>query len=309
MKKDVIKENVSLKECNTMKINCVADYFVEATGKEDILSATDYAKKEKLPLIFIGKGSNVILPPRFKGVAVFLGMEHFSVEKKKSFVRLLAGAGAYLPDVSRKVTAAKGGGLEWAGGVPGSIGGAIRGNAGAFDDFTGDYIKRVKALSISQRKEVYFTKEECKFGYRESVFKRNRDYIVLEGEMEFPVDENAEEKFDRYLSYRKERHPEEPSAGSIFKNPEVDDSFFEKYREAEKFKKMGFVPASFLIDACELKGKTVGGAQISEKHSNFIINKKEATKENVVDLINLVKEKVKERFGVILEEEVEIVEV
>jgi len=300
-----IKRGVSLKKNNTMGIECIAEYFLEAKSGDDVFYGVNYAEKNGLPFFILGKGSNIILPPRYRGVVIYMGMESFSLEVKKDVVLLSAMAGAFLPDVAYEVTKKGGAGMEWAGGVPGSVGGAIRGNAGAFDDFTSDYIKRVKALDIKKNEERHFMREECEFAYRESVFKKNRNYIVLEGEMEFPKKEGTEKKFQEYLEYRKKRHPQKPSAGSVFKNPEVKEDFFRKHKNTEKFRKLGFVPVGFLIKECGLNGRMEGGAQISEKHPNFIINKKGATKEDVENLTNIVKGKIKEKFGVDVETEVD----
>lgn len=301
-----VKTEVSLEEYNTMKIDCVANYFIQAETEDDILFAKEFAKEKKLPFFVLGKGSNVILPGFFKGIVVFIKMDKFTVTEENNKILLSSQAGAYLPDVAYEVTKKKGSGMEWAGGVPGSIGGAVRGNAGAFEDFTGDCIKEVEALDILKKEKRSFTKEECHFNYRESFFKKNQNYIVLEVKMEFPKEEGGEKKYDDYLSYRKERHPGDPSAGSIFKNPEVKEEFFQKHKESEKFKKLGFVPVSFLIQECGLKGKIWGGAQFSEKHPNFIVNKNKATKEDVEGLINLAKKSVKEKFDIDIQEEVDL---
>ncbi len=304
-----VQKKISLRDYNTMKIDCLAEYFVEARDRRDVFSAAEYARENNLSLLILGKGSNVILPEHFPGLVLFLSMDKVELEERRGSLYFTAGAGTYLPDASRVVTEKKGRGLEWAGGVPGSIGGAVRGNAGAFEDIISDYVEKVTAAELSTGKEKQFKREECRFGYRESIFKKNRDYVVLEVEMKFPIEEGTEKRYREYLDYRESRHPQDPSAGSIFKNPVVKETFFEKFRETEKFKKMGFVPVSFLIEQCGLKGKSVGGMQISEKHANFIINREGGTKEDIQRLIELTKEAVKERFGIDIEEEVEIVEV
>jgi UDP-N-acetylmuramate dehydrogenase len=303
-----VEKNKRLKSYNTMRIDCVADYFVKVENKEELLNAVYFSKENNLPFLIIGKASNIIFPSRYKGVVIFLGVDSFKVTEKQKKIFLKAGAGVYLPKVSYELTKNyNASGLEWAGGVPGSVGGAVRGNAGAFGKFIGDYIKKVEAVDIDKLEEVTFLKEDCLFGYRESFFKKNKNIIILEVEMVFPLKTEEDSCFNDYLSYRKEKHPSEPSAGSIFKNIEVDESFKKNFPEiTEKFKES--IPAGFLIQECGLKGEEVGGAQISLKHANFIINKKNASGEDVVTLIKKVKEKVKEEFGVELEEEVVILE-
>ncbi len=302
-----IEEGKLLKNYNTMRVSCVADYFLKAERKEDVLMGLDFSKEKKLPLLIVGRGSNLILPSRYKGVVVFLGMDDFKIQKDGNKINLSAGAGVYLPKLSYNLKKNKGAGLEWAGGVPGSVGGAIRGNAGAFGTLISDHLKEVKTVDISNLKEEVFNKKDCQFDYRESFFKKNKNIIILEAEMSFPFQEEENNKFSEYLEYRREKHPLQPSAGSVFKNVEVTESFSKNFPEqAEKFKES--VPAGFLIESCGLKGERVGGAEVSLKHANFIINQGKASGEDVVALIKKIKQKVKQEFGVELEEEVEIVD-
>jgi UDP-N-acetylmuramate dehydrogenase len=302
-----IEKDKLLKNYNTMRVSCVADYFLKAERKEDVLMGLDFSKENKIPLLIVGRGSNLILPSRYKGVVVFLGMDKFKVKRDGDEVNLSAGAGVYLPKLSSELKKSKGAGLEWAGGVPGSVGGAIRGNAGAFGTLISDHLKKVKTVDISNLKEEVFSKKDCQFSYRESFFKKNKNIIILEAEMSFPFQEEENNKFSEYLEYRREKHPLQPSAGSVFKNIEVTKSFSKNFPEqAERFK--GSVPAGFLIESCGLKGERVGGAEVSLKHANFIINQGGASGEDVVALIKKIKQRVKQEFGVELEEEVEIVD-
>jgi UDP-N-acetylmuramate dehydrogenase len=301
-----IEKNKLLKNYNTMRVNCVADYFLKVEKKEDILMGLDFSKEKKLPFLIVGRGSNLILPSRYNGVVIFLGMDNFEIERDGSSVNLVTGAGAYLPKLSYELKKHKGEGLEWAGGVPGSVGGAVRGNAGAFGSSVSDYVKKVKTVNISNLEEQVFDNKDCQFNYRESFFKKNKNLIVLEVEMIFPFQEKENNKFNEYLEYRREKHPLQPSAGSVFKNIETTDSLSLNFPEiAEKFKES--VPAGFLIESCGLKGEKVGGAEVSLKHANFIVNQGDASGEDVVGLIEKVKQRVGEEYGVELEEEVEIV--
>ncbi len=301
------ERNFSLKEYNTMRIDCTTDFFLKAENREDVVEAVKYTTENKVPLLVLGKGSNVVLPPFYKGVVLFIGMEDIETIEKEDKIVVSADSGAYLPDVAFKTTEKKGKGMEWAGGVPGTVGGAVRGNAGAFDSFMADCVEKVTALNKETLEKDDFSNKECEFGYRESIFKKGRKHIILKVEMRFPKGENGLQKVEEYLEYRKENHPIDPSAGSIFKNPTVDEEFYSRFPETEKFKKMGFVPVRFLIESCGLSGEKEGGAQISKKHANFIVNAGNATGEDVKKLINLVKEKVKEKYGLYLKEEVEIV--
>jgi UDP-N-acetylmuramate dehydrogenase len=203
-------------------------------------------------------------------------------------------------------------GLENLAGIPGTLGGAIWGNAGAFGKEIGDLVEEVKILKISNcRLQIAnLKKEDCKFGYRESIFKK-KNWIILEATLKLKKGKKKEieEKIKKILRLRKEKQPLEfPSAGSVFKNVPIE-KVPKKIREKFKEKiKNGFLPAGVLIETAGLKGYQVGGAKISEKHANFILNVKNAKAKDVFVLIKKIKEEIKEKFGIKLKEEIELVE-
>lgn len=291
-----------------MRIDCIAERFIRAGTEEEIREAIQFARENDLPFLVIGNGSNLIFPSFYGGLIILIDLKDFHVEEKEEGIELIAGAGIPLPKAAREITERKGEGMEWAGGVPGTMGGAVRGNAGAFGDLISDHLLEVEALDMNELKKRTFTKEECAFDYRDSFFKRNGGYIILSVRMLFPRKKNEDSKFEEFLKHRKENHPQDPSAGSVFKNPEVDDEFYNEYTDMERFRELGFIPARVLVEECGLKGKKRGGAMISYKHPNFIVNKGGATGKNVKELISLVKERVREKFGIEMEEEVVIVE-
>lgn len=302
-----VKRFFSLEKFNTMGLFSVADFFVEAKNKEDICNAIKFAKEKNISFFILGKGSNVLFPEKYHGVVIFITNTEIKKEEKKESVVFSVDAGASLPFFAQETVNSKTEGLEWAGGVPGSVGGAVRGNAGAFGNFIGDVITKVEALNTETMEVEIFQKKDCFFDYRESIFKKEKKYVILRVELEFPLGDGGKEKMKEYLDYRKERHPQEPSSGSVFKNPKINNDFYEKYPETKKFQQLGFVPVGYLIESCGLKGKTIGGAKVSEKHSNFIINTGRATQKDILDLISIIKEEVEKNFGVCLEEEVEVV--
>jgi UDP-N-acetylmuramate dehydrogenase len=302
-----IKENISLKEYNTMCLDSTARYFLDVEKEEDLIEGLKHVKENNIDFLVIGGGSNIIFPEKYNGLVIFLKMKNYQIKEMGEKIILSADAGLSLPDASKAVNEKLGKGLEWAGGVPGTIGGAVRGNAGAFNDFMADCVLEVEALNVDTLEKEFFKNEECHFDYRESIFKKEKKYIVLKVVMEFSKKEKDDGIFEKYLNYRKENHPEEPSSGSVFKNPVVGDDFYEKFKETEKFRELGFIPMRFLIEKCGLKGEKKGGAKISEKHANFIINEKDATGEDVKHLISLIKKRVKERFQIDVQEEVEII--
>ena len=199
-------------------------------------------------------------------------------------------AGASLAKVVQLASEKGLAGLEWAAGIPGSVGGAIRGNTSAFGGEMADAVQEVEAYDSLAGQVKVFSKDECLFAYKDSIFKKKPNLIVVSAVLELrPGSKQAVgQKIKEYLEYRRARHPLGlPSAGCIFKNPPG-------YRAAE------------LIEGAGLKGASIGGAQISEKHANFIVNRGQAKATDVLDLIALAKQKVKARYGLKLEEEIQM---
>jgi UDP-N-acetylmuramate dehydrogenase len=181
-------------------------------------------------------------------------------------------------------------GIEWAVGIPGSVGGAVYGNAGSFEKSMKDIVKEVRVYDIKENKIKNLNNKLCNFSYRESVFKKTKKYIIISVVLKFKKNNKKEIKnnIKNYLIYKKRVQPlNYPSAGSVFKNPK------------------GFSAAK-LIEDCGLKGKIIGGAKISEKHANFIVNFDNAKAEDVKKLIFLAKKLVKNKFKINLKEEINI---
>jgi len=303
-----IKKKFSLKNYNTMEVDCVADYFLKAETTEDIIKGISYARERSISFFILGKGSNVIFPSNYNGMIIYLAMDRFSLQEKNQKIVFVADAGLFLPKMAKEIFKKRGRGMDWAGGVPGTVGGAIRGNAGAFDDFMADCVERVEALNTQTLEKQIFKNSECEFDYRESIFKKEKKYVILNARMEFSKKREDDGKFEEYLAYRKKNHPLEPSSGSVFKNPKVGKEFYNRHPELKKFENLGFVPIKFLIEGCNLKGRVMGGAKISEKHPNFIINTGNATGKDIKNLIELVKKEVGEKYAIEVVEEVEIIE-
>ena len=209
-------------------------------------------------------------------------------------------------------------GLEWAGGLPGFVGGAVRGNAGAFKGEMKDSVIEVTSLDISgvEPKIIKRNNGECNFGYRNSIFKEKGDQeIVLEAvlALEPGNKEEIQKVIDDKIAWREARQPlDHPNIGSIFKN--VDWHLVpNKWQEDEELKThlktdpFPVLPAATLIDKTGLKGEKFGGAMVSPKHPNFIINSNNASAEDVRSLIKIIKERVHDKYDIWLEEEVMIV--
>jgi UDP-N-acetylmuramate dehydrogenase len=285
----MFQQNVSLKNYTTFKIGGRAKYFFEAENTEEIIKAVKEAEQLKIPIFVLGGGSKILIrDKRFKGLVLKIA--------GVSLGKLVADS------IKRGLT-----GLEWAIGIPGTIAGAVHGNSGAFGHSIFEVVKNVTALDISNLKIKKYDKKSCGFGYRESIFSakggKNKE-IILSVELKLKKGNRKKSLalIKEYLTKRRERIPALPSAGSIFKNLQSQNLNLKDIPK-EKIKK-GMIPAGYLIEQCGLKGKTIGGAKISEKHANIIVNFNKAKSRDVSALINLVKKQVKKKFGITLEEEI-----
>jgi UDP-N-acetylmuramate dehydrogenase len=304
-----IKKNVSLKNYSTFKIGGKAKYFLIAKNEKEILKGICWARKKKIPFFILGGGSNVLFSDKgFNGLLIKLQNTQYEIRNTK----IIAEAGVPLQKLVLE-SAKKGlSGLENLAGIPGTLGGAIWGNAGAFGKEIGDLVEEVKTLQIAncKLKIEKLKKKDCKFGYRDSIFKRKKNWIILEAILKLKKGKKKEieKKIKEILKLRKEKQPLRfPSAGSVFKNlpmKKVPKKVREKFKEKIK---NGFLPAAVLIEAAGLKGYQIGGAKISEKHANFIVNIKSAKASDVKELIEKIKKEVKKKFKIKLEEEIELV--
>jgi len=272
-----IKRNVLLKNYTTFKIGGPAKYFFVAKNKEELISAISAAKKNHLPFFILGGGSNLLVSDKgFNGLVVKFGQPLSWYVSK---------------------------GLEWAAGIPGTIQGGVYGNAGAFGKSMKDIIESVEVFDAETGKIKIFKNKDCRFSYRNSIFRKKKKLIILSVRIKQQVSEGSEDgeedkvlfapkkvnakKIKQYLDYKKQTQPLNfPSAGSVFKNPK------------------GF-SAGELIEKCGLKGKKVGNVKISEKHANFIVNLGQGKAKDVIKLIKLIKKKVKNKFKILLEEEIQ----
>ncbi len=286
MKKVKFKRNILLKNHTTFKIGGPAEYFFEAKTEQDLVKAIKTAQEMKLDFFILGSGGNVLVNDKgFKGLVIKIDNTKYKIQNTK----IHAEAGLSLSKLITATTEKGLTGMEWAAGMPGTLGGAVQGNASAFNQSISDVVKNVKALEIKNHKIKNLKKKDCKFKYRKSIFKENRNLIILSVELEFKKDnkEEIKKRIKQNLKWRRKHQPlEYPSAGSVFKNP------------PEHF-------AGWLIEECGLKEKKIGKAQVSKKHANFIINLGNAKSEEVLELIKLIKTKVKQKFNIELKEEIE----
>lgn len=298
-----IQENVPLAPLTTFKIGGSARYFFVAETKEQIVEAVKAARAAKLPFFILGGGSKLLVADEgFDGLVIKVQSSKIKVKNET----IEAEGGAILGEVvAASLKAGWLAGLEWAAGIPGTVGGAVCGNAGAYGRRTSEFVLTVEVLDEKGRVRI-LSNRDCRFGYRESIFKK-KPWVILEAifGLRRGSREESQKLIRRYLEDRRRKHPPYPSAGSVFKNIVISEqrSEIRKMIPKEKIKE-GMVPAGYLIEKCSLKGKQIGGAKISDEHANIIVNLGGAKATNVVELIKLCKEKVKEKFGIRLEEEI-----
>jgi len=282
----------------SFRIGGPADLYAVASSAQELVELVSLAREHGIPYLIIGRGTNILVSDRgIRGLVIENGAGAVKFEERDA--TLYAESGALLRDLALESARRGLGGLEWAVGIPGSVGGAIVGNAGAYGGYVSDVVRRVTAL-VADGEVRELAARELGFGYRTSRFKgqgmggkgvgeRGRE-VILSAEFALrpePV-EVLMGKIADYTRRREAKQPTEPSAGSVFKRTEQ-------------------YPAGFLIEQAGLKGMRIGGAQISPKHANFIVNLGGAKASDVKALIDLTREAVYREFGIELELEIELV--
>lgn len=306
-----LQKSILLKNHTTFKIGGRAKYFFIAKTKKDLIKAVKTAEEFKLPLFILGGGSNVLISDKgFDGLVIKMQNSKLKTKNYNSKLKTIyAESGTRLGSLIKFSSEKSLTNLEWAAGIPGTIGGAIRGNAGAFEKSIADIIKTVEVYNLKDEKIKIFKNKnlphiarqnldsysarikDCKFNYRDSIFKKKKKLIILSAVLQLKKGNKKEiqKKIKEFLNYRKKTQPLNfPSTGSVFRNPPD-------------------FPAGYLIEECGLKGKKIGNVKISEKHANFIVNLGKGKAKDVKKLINLAKKKVKNKFKINLEEEIEFI--
>ena len=284
-----VLESIDIKDHSTFKVSALIDYLVLPNTIEDLKALIHYLKKENVKYKIIGKCSNLIfVNEHYEGVLIRLDfLNHFEI--KDNLIK--AGSGVSLMKLAVDASSSCLTGLEWATGIPGSVGGAIVQNAGAYGTCMSDVVESVTVLTDGNI-EIW-NKEKLDFAYRHSYLKDHPEIICLEVTLKLE-EGNSKEIMESIKTKREKRFAtqplEYPSCGSIFRNPE------------------GALAAGKLIEDAGLKGLTVGGAEVSEKHANFIINKGGATGKDIKELISKIKTELKKKYNIELEEEQEYVE-
>ena len=287
-----ILENEPMKNHTTFRIGGPADVLVCPETEDGFIRGLGWCRRQKIPVYIIGNGSNLLVGDKgFRGVVfkICRNLDKTDIIEEDSVVRVHAGGGVRRAKLAKDVSAAGCGGFEFATGIPGTLGGAVAMNAGAYGGEMKDILKSVRAVDMEGNIRE-FSLEELELGYRTSRIQKE-DWIVLSAEMVFEKGDAGAimARVDELSRQRREKQPlEYPSAGSTFKRPE------------------GYFAGKLIQDA-GLKGYRVGDAMVSEKHSGFVINAGAATAEDVRRLMADVDGRVYEKFGVHLEPEVRLI--
>lgn len=283
-----VKFNEEMKNHTTFKIGGAADIFISASGVDDARAVLDWCGETDTPCLVMGNGSNMLVSDKgIRGVVLQIGsgLSGFRVDGEEVY----AEAGILMSALAKKILEAELTGFEFASGIPGTLGGGIYMNAGAYGGELKDIIEEV--TYIDENNEIKTSANaELDFGYRHSMFETGK-YVILSCKMRLKHGNYDEIKAQmaEYTRRRNEKQPiSMPSAGSTFKRPQ------------------GYFAGKLIQDA-GLMGYSVGGAQVSEKHAGFVVNKGGATAKDVLDLIEHIQKTVKEKFGVQLEPEVRLI--
>lgn len=347
-----IKEYVPLAQHTSIRIGGPARFFCVVKSEQDLSEALEFAREKNLPVFMLGGGCNSIFPDKgIDGLVIKVQNIEFNPEphrvqgypapdvvrgKQESDGKFIVGAGIGLGFLAQETAKLGFAGAEWCSAVPGTVGGAIYGNAGAFGGEMKDIIVEVEYIDISEKRKVcskgasalggksekfnQLENKKCEFTYRESIFKKHPEWIIWRAVIQLRKGdiEESQKKVQEFLAKKRQGQDlENKSAGCTFKNPKLPDDkkFLENLRESleleqEEFNKMtknGTISAGFLIDRLDLKGKKIGGIQISPKHTNFLINTGNATAEDAVIMISFIKEKIRNHYDIQLQEEIQMV--
>lgn len=283
---DKIFVNEDMSKHTSFKVGGIADFFIKVDDMQELLYVLKLAKKLRIKTYVVGNGTNLIIKDTgFRGIIIKLNFNHLKIEKGK----IAVGAGVPVALLSGFAYRKGIKGYEFLSGIPGTIGGAVKMNAGAYGNEIKDVIQETVILDEKYNIRT-LTAEEQKFTYRKSIFFEKK-WIIIASTFKIEKGDISEikEKRKDFMDKRKEKQPLNlPNAGSIFKR--TDEC----------------IPAK-LIDEAGLKGYQIGGAQISPKHAGFIVNTGDATAKDIIKLIKYTRKKVQEKFGIELELEVIIV--
>ena len=308
-----IKEDIVLAPYTIYKIGGSARFFVAVKNAVELQEALVFSFQKRIPFFILGAGSNILVSDKgFGGLVIHMtGGEIRTAED-----RITADAGVMVARVVLESARAGLSGLEWGIGIPGSVGGSIRGNAGCFGGEMKDTVEMIAVFDAASAATFQLSREDARFGYRDSVFKTHPEWVILSAVFKLSHG-NSEFLRQKIASITAERTGKQDigtkSCGCIFKNVSwrrhdiKKDELLRRFPELKQFSEKEHIPASFLIDRSSLKDRRVGHVSISSRHANYFINEGGATAEEVVMLIGIAKDTVRRAFDILLEEEIQYV--
>lgn len=304
-----IQKNIPLGHFTTFKIGGPARFFCLIKTVEQLKNALAFAKKQNLDIFILAGGSNLIVSDDgFNGLVIKIEIDGFRVKGDC----LIAGPSTQMETLVDESIERGLAGLEWAGGLPGTFGGAIRGNAGAFAGEIKDSVISVKSLDYASN-TIERSNRKCEFEYRGSIFKQKPDEIIIEGTLQLKSGDRDKliAIANDHREYRKKKHPlEYPNAGSIFKNTPVEKvpkDVLPQFQDVIKTDPFPVVPTAKIIADAGLAGERIGNVQVSTKHTNYMVNLGSGEASDLVELIKKVRRVVKEKFDIDLEVEPQLV--
>ncbi len=281
-----IKKNEPMSSHTSWLVGGPADYFLCPADLTELLGIVGYSNKYQLPLYILGNGTNLlVLDKGIRGVVVNIGAPFSYIECDNGCLK--AGAGVPMAYLAKSAASAGLSGLEFAIGIPGSLGGALIMNAGAFGGYVGENVQSVKLVDFHGR-VVNISRKELSFGYRTSSLVDKGIIVEVDLALKKCNPDKVFKTMEQFSAERRHRHPNLPSAGSVFRN--LPDQ-----------------PAGQIIEKAGAKGIRIGGAKVSEHHANFIVNTGDATAADILNLIKAVKTMVKEKYGFELQPEIRII--
>ena len=292
------------KHC-TFRVGGQVRYFVIIEDSDKLIDLLNFLYEEAINYMVVGGCSNLLFSDDFfDGVVIKIKTNKI---KKESDNSVVVDAGVPLMQLVNFATQNSLSGLEWGAGIPGSVGGATRGNAGAFGQAVADNIVKVRYWQDGEIFEL--AKNDCNFVYRGSEFKNDKTKIILQTFFDLEIAEKGSilKAMQDTLSARQGKYPVFPSAGCSFTNVNIEDWPGDKNKLPEIFVQRGKVPAGWMIEQLGFKGEILGGAQVGSDHCNFIVNLGDASQNDILQLVDKIKQNVYEKFGVDLKEEVEII--
>lgn len=282
--------NEPMKKYTSFKVGGPAECLIKVETQNEIQEVLKFVNKNKIPFTIVGNGTNILVSDNgIKGIVLKININNLKITELNNTIEIIVGAGFKLSILAQELLKKNISGFEELSGIPGTIGGAIKMNAGAHGREFKDIVENVKVMDYKGNIKN-LNKKDLKFSYRHSIFLEE-NYIILEAKLrlEKGIKEQIKNKMNQYKSYRKEKQPiEYPSAGSTFKRGE------------------DFITAK-LIDEAGLKGYKIGDAEVSTKHAGFIINIGSATSKDILALIEYVKNTIKEKFKKEIELEIEVI--